>query len=461
MKTLNRFFYAAMTAFASVALLASCEKDPEPGPGPKPEPEPSEPTQLATPSLSVEDQTNTSFTVTWKAVANADSYTYTLNGGAEETTSATSVEFTSLTAGDYTVKVKATTEDENYTDSEWASTKVTLEEPVEETFTLSAYLQEYGQYTKYNSVWYDATGSGVSAVKYTLMDDNAYSDEDIITLLQQGTQDEGVYSFETDELSALNAGETVSSGFIRLDAETTYEFDFYVTFVSGKSELYREKVTTEAAPAPDENLEQWIGTWTVNSSDTYGWVSAGQGVAPTLLGSPKSGTITISAYGSNQVTIEGWSILGAEYPAVADVSEDGKLQFINNLAIGEADADGYQMMWMAAAELSDGAYTIITGQFAPFTFTLSGNTATSEAYQGDLQDGRTFTCIGYEIYAANLDTGSVSIYDTTTPAFAGNITLTKQTTRPTLYTAQNPTESVRFAPLGLSPYWTTAALSAR
>lgn len=124
MKTLNRFFYAAMTAFASVALLASCEKDPEPGPGP----EPSEPTQLATPSLSVEDQTNTSFTVTWKAVANADSYTYTLNGGAEETTTATSVEFTSLTAGDYTVKVKATTEDENYTDSEWASTKVTLEE---------------------------------------------------------------------------------------------------------------------------------------------------------------------------------------------------------------------------------------------------------------------------------------------------------------------------------------------
>ena len=126
MKTLNRFFYAAMTAFASVALLASCEKDPEPGP--EPEPEPSEPTQLATPSLSVEDQTNTSFTVTWKAVANADSYTYTLNGGAEETTTATSVEFTSLTAGDYTVKVKATTEDENYTDSEWASTKVTLEE---------------------------------------------------------------------------------------------------------------------------------------------------------------------------------------------------------------------------------------------------------------------------------------------------------------------------------------------
>lgn len=117
-----------MTAFASVALLASCEKDPEPGPGPEPEPEPSEPTQLATPSLSVEDQTNTSFTVTWKAVANADSYTYTLNGGAEETTTATSVEFTSLTAGDYTVKVKATTEDENYTDSEWASTKVTLEE---------------------------------------------------------------------------------------------------------------------------------------------------------------------------------------------------------------------------------------------------------------------------------------------------------------------------------------------
>ena len=128
MKTLNRFFYAAMTAFASVALLASCEKEPQGGDDPTPDPEPSEPTQLATPSLSVEDQTNTSFTVTWKAVTNADSYTYTLNGGAEETTTSTSVEFTSLTAGDYTVKVKATSEDENYTDSEWASTNVTLEE---------------------------------------------------------------------------------------------------------------------------------------------------------------------------------------------------------------------------------------------------------------------------------------------------------------------------------------------
>lgn len=128
MKTLNRFFYAAMTAFASVALLASCEKEPQGGDDPTPDPEPSEPTQLATPSLSVEDQTNTSFTVTWKAVTNADSYTYTLNGGAEETTTSTSVEFTSLAAGDYTVKVKATSEDENYTDSEWASTEVTLEE---------------------------------------------------------------------------------------------------------------------------------------------------------------------------------------------------------------------------------------------------------------------------------------------------------------------------------------------
>ena len=128
MKTLNRFFYAAMTVFASAALLASCEKDPQGGETPEPEPKPEEPTQLATPSLTVEDQTSTSFTVTWDAVANADSYTYTLNGGAEETTAATSAEFTSLAAGDYTVRVKATSKDENYTDSEWASTTVTIEE---------------------------------------------------------------------------------------------------------------------------------------------------------------------------------------------------------------------------------------------------------------------------------------------------------------------------------------------
>lgn len=115
---MKRNFLGAMIALAASAILFSCE---EPAPEPKPVP-------LATPVVSVSEQTETSFVIAWEAVEHAVSYVYSLNDGAEQNTSELSATFTDLTEGTYNVKVKAIApEGEEYLDSDWATVSVTIE----------------------------------------------------------------------------------------------------------------------------------------------------------------------------------------------------------------------------------------------------------------------------------------------------------------------------------------------
>ena len=120
--TLRELLSLAAAALAGTVLLASCEKEPqEPGGAAVP---------LAKPEIIIGDQTPTSFTATWTAVENADSYTYILDDGQEQSTKETSVKFTGLESGNYTIKVKATSADkESFSDSEWAEARVSLREP--------------------------------------------------------------------------------------------------------------------------------------------------------------------------------------------------------------------------------------------------------------------------------------------------------------------------------------------
>lgn len=228
------------TAILAVAAIASsCEKG-NAGDG-----QTGEPAILDTPVLSIEDQTTTSFTVTWEAVENADSYICTINDGAEQKTSGTSVKFSGLAEGEYTVKVKATSGDERYADSGWASCEVTLAG----TFTLDVYLSDkyasYGQY-RYNSIWFTAKGSDITAASYTCYTyREGFSDEDMTADFEAGGNN--IFPVEGQELALLlTAG--FENGFIGLPAETTFEIAFYVTFTDGEKHLYRKTVTTEAEP---------------------------------------------------------------------------------------------------------------------------------------------------------------------------------------------------------------------
>lgn len=86
------------------------------------------PTKLSTPTNFAATAGNTQATFTWTAVEHASSYTisYTPNGGAEQTVASitgTSKTIEGLTNGtEYTCKIKAVGDGENYSDSDYSST---------------------------------------------------------------------------------------------------------------------------------------------------------------------------------------------------------------------------------------------------------------------------------------------------------------------------------------------------
>lgn len=117
--------YFSMMAIALAAFAVGCSSDDDPVVTPTPDPNPDTPTVLATPAPVVDQAsvTETGFTVSWPAVANAASYKYTVNDGAEQSAAVNNVTLSGLTAGtSYTVKVKAVSGDTSkWADSAWGS----------------------------------------------------------------------------------------------------------------------------------------------------------------------------------------------------------------------------------------------------------------------------------------------------------------------------------------------------
>lgn len=191
-----------------------------------------EPEQLSAPQLSIASQDETSFVIEWSEVANAVSYAYTFNGGAETATDALSAEFTDLTAGDYTVKVKAVGDGTAYVDSDWASINVTIEsgdEPDPDTDIAGQYaanvdgvdvvyeiVNEGGEYRVFpltyingDEAYYTATLSGNAlTVSLTGIDVNV-TDMGLVSVIMCGyhTADDGKTYLWPDENCVLEFGE--------------------------------------------------------------------------------------------------------------------------------------------------------------------------------------------------------------------------------------------------------------
>lgn len=125
---MKNLFYSMMCLSALALSFTACDDDDN-----KETPTPGgngggngQPTQIATPTLEAQGGKGT-FTVKWAAVENAEGYTVNY-GDKTENTKATEYVAKNVAAGEYKVRVKATTTKEGYLDSEWAETTVTVEE---------------------------------------------------------------------------------------------------------------------------------------------------------------------------------------------------------------------------------------------------------------------------------------------------------------------------------------------
>lgn len=402
---MKRIFYFAAAAFAACAVMVSCEKENE-GPTSR---------ALAAPVLTVET-TESTLTVSWNAITNAENYSYVFQNEAEETTSETSVTFSDLENGTYTVKVKANAPagSEEYTDSKYAETSATIGTPSNLTFTITV------TDVTYNSANVNILPSDMSA-SYTFFvgyqsDFNSFTtpEEYVEAMIAQNGFD--VYTGEQGgTISPLNQNTEFVAVACGIDNSGT------VT-----SEVAVKSFATETAPA-DTELDKWVGEWTATFEKTLVWTEGSKYLEPSVEDRPMTRTLTmeINPDDPQQLLIYGWTVLDDAVPAFAMTAEDGvSLAVYSGYQVGDADSQGFTPTWAGTSELN-GQVTLITGQYPAYTLTLNGEEATSTLYEGQLQDQTPFTTLGLEIYA--LGSSQFTIYAETLPLEqpVGNVTLTK------------------------------------
>ena len=403
--------------------------------------EPEDPVALATPQLTVE-VSETSFTVSWTAVDNAESYSYVFQDEAEETTSETSVTFSDLEPGTYSVKVKANAPvgSVEYTDSEYAEITATIEPPVELTFEITVTDVTYNS-ANIRIVPSDLTAPYTYFFGYQSDLDNFTGPEEFMTAMIEHYEFDictGELAGSVNDLPSNTEFIVVACG---IDAGGTITSDVVV-----------EPFTTEAAPV-DEELEKWIGTWTATFEKTLVWSEGAQYLETSVEDRQMTKTLTIEIDPANpqQLLIYGWTSLGEDFPAYAMSGDGGTLEVYSGVQVGNADSQGFVPTWAGTAELY-GQVTLITGQYPAYTFTLNGEQATSTLYEGQLQGGDTFTTLGLEIYA--LSETQFSIYANTLPLEqpAGNATLTKvPNSAPRIFTVSKSPKRVKPANLPVFP----------
>lgn len=334
-------FFSMMMIAAAVFAFAACGND-EPGP----QGGGNEGGKLATPELS-ETHTETSITVSWGAVENAEAYRVNLKG-KNYTTEELSYTFENLNAGTYDIRVMATAE--GYTDSEMAKISVTITGATSvDWFTQTLSLPEvdetvdYGNgqvmvYQPYNGVKALWKGTDVADIKYGLFATeglDGVSDAQIKGNLN-------TFDNITGALELINSADGLEIIYGGCSANTSYTAYVWVKNVAGQEFFTSNEITTSDFEVPAET-QAWIGTWNAKTSQAISIDNTGAG---TLSAKDETFTLTIaaSATAPDMVVIDGLSVLGEGNPTVGYVVEN-TLTIVTNFSIG-ADADGITYMWL-------------------------------------------------------------------------------------------------------------------
>lgn len=413
---MKKIFSMMMIAAAAISF-AACGEDTPDGPVDKPTPG----GKLETPALEVAETGDTWFTISWEAVANADSYSLNLKGKSYSTAE-TSYKFENLNAGEYTVRVKAI--GEGYKDSDFGSVVVTLTGATsvdwfESTVAPAPENPEKG-YGPYNAVEFTWKGTGVKSLSYGL-----YISENLIGVEDKTIKD-ALTAIGAEDLAVVNSAEGLSAVIGPISGGTTYTMCLLATNEAGIEFFSKEEVTTETAEASDA-AKAWAGTWTVNSTQKYSIDQNGEG---TVVDGADTFTvnITTSPNDPDEVVIDGWSVLGEGFTTYGSVDGD-TLYILNGTYLGDGqDQNGqpfayYWVGWYDFGLSIDGYPSNIA--------TLNGETATSTNKMTFYDENNAevpVTCFASDVFGVT-ETGGLLFFVESFPGVyrTGDMTWTKST----------------------------------
>ena len=176
--------------------------------------------------------------------------------------------------------------------------------------------------------------------------------------------------------------------------------------------------------------DKWIGTWHVSASQV---MIIDDDV--TFEDRDMSFDITIVPHSlyAEEVVIYGLS--ASNHFARAYVEDDGRLQMVNGVSVGEIDADGFEPMWLMYYE-HNGSYGFSIDQRPSYTFTLdsSENSAVAKPASFKNNQGQSVTILSAEVYAVNQNKDDIAFYTKSFPVtyHAGEMKLQRADTRATL-----------------------------
>lgn len=350
--------------------------------------------KLATPQLS-ETHTETSITVSWGAVENAEAYIVNL-AGKTYNTEACEYTFENLNAGKYTIRVGATAA--GYEDSDLAKIEVTLTGATEvdwftQTVSLPGEEDAAEGYTSYNGVKVLWKGTGVDDLKYGLFETESIADAtdaQIKNSLKTFDDINGV-------LELINSADGLEIIYGGCTGSTTYTACVWVKNEKGVEFFTKEDITTDPAVVA-EATKAWLGTWNAYTEKVVDLSVETNAVKDQR--TDFTFTVSVVPGTADEVTIDGISIMGTGTPAYGQVVEQEGVNYLaifSQTAIAEL-GNGYYATWLPYCELSSGKFTFVTGDF--YAIYLAMGADGSVTYQpggGELQSGDTFTVQAFDV----------------------------------------------------------------
>lgn len=461
----QHFSKAAAFIMSAAIMLASCQKPEKTEPVNPGTTEPgTETQQLATPVITLTASGDNTLTAEWEEVTNAESYVVVLDDGEEQPTSQLSAVFSGLTDGTHTVKVKARTSLEGFTESEWGEASHTFEAWISFEWFLQETVVDGVQYYKYNSIFIKLKGTGVADVWMGMFyGTQGYSDDQMIEIIRKA--DGSDVKLGADELAAVN-GEGYEKSYLGISPSTEYDMVIVAVNENGEEKLIRENVATEAASGgyiPPE-YEPWLGTWTMETTQTMRW---GSDPATGLMGVyfediPMSMNVNLEYDEvSGELVMTGLSVSGESnlsqtIRTICDVDEKGNLCLLAGVTAGTYQQ--YDLQWLGIGVLEDGTASPLSGgEYVAYTMIpdSDGATAASEAAVIDLVNGLTAVINGYDVFAVDGSGGTAIVSD---KAPAGKLTMTRISSESSAISQELTSTKYKEGPLG---YCSTIKLRTR